>query len=183
VSRVGLNDTFRTLIKAGRTRETAARDLYDKASREDGRLQLWCGEGKDPLPWDYIRDCLRFEPGDNEIKVFGPYGLSSGERLDQRFPYYLDAHQAAGLIAELTEPKRKRAKSLPSARKAWALDQLRQLIKAGDKNPQRALLRRWQTKYGGHFRDLATRERFQRSFLRWRRSVEVEIAAEKKSDT
>jgi hypothetical protein len=82
VSRIGLNDLFRALVKAGRPRETAVRDLYDEASREDGKLDLWCGDGKDPLPRDYIRDCLRLELGDNEIKVFGPFGLSSRKRLD-----------------------------------------------------------------------------------------------------
>jgi hypothetical protein len=79
--------------------------LNDQTKRTDGKLDLWCGDGKEPLPRDYIRDGLRFELGDNAIMVFGPIGLSSGRRLDHLFPYYVDADQVEALIAELTEPK------------------------------------------------------------------------------
>jgi hypothetical protein len=175
--RIGLNDAFRMLVeKAGRMPETAVRDLYDEASRNDSKLHLWCGDGKDPLPRDYIRDCLRFELGDNAIKVFGPIGLSSGRRLDHLFPYYVDADQVEALIAELTKPKRKRAERKESELKVWAKGQLRGLIKAGDLKPQQTLLRRWPKKYG-RIRDRAARERLQRNLLRWRNEVIKEIAA------
>jgi hypothetical protein len=49
-------------------------------------------------------------------------------------------------------PKARRAKPKPSTRKAWALEQLLGLIKAGKPKPQQTVLNRWQTKYG-RFRD------------------------------
>jgi hypothetical protein len=105
VSRISLNDAFRVLVKAGRTPGATVAVIDDQTKRSDGKLHLWCGDGKDPLPRDYIRDCLRFELGNNEIKVFGPIGLSSGRRLDRLFPYYVDADQIEALIAEPTKLK------------------------------------------------------------------------------
>jgi hypothetical protein len=89
--------------------------------------------------------------------------------------------QAQGLppvVWKEPEAKPVRRKRKLSERKAWALGQLRDLIKGVDLKPQQTLLKRWQKKYG-RIRDRATRERLQRSFLRWRDAVSAEIAAEK----
>lgn len=95
-------------------------------------------------------------------------------------PVQVDAAAVEASIKKLSKSNGKRAKSKPSERKAWALGQLRSLIKGGDAKPQQTLLKRWNKKWRIH--DRATRARLQRSFLRWCNEVEAEIAAERKSD-
>jgi hypothetical protein len=73
---------------------------------------------------------------------------------------------------------KQRAKPKPSGPKAWALDQLRGLIKHGDPKPQQTLLRRWEKKFG-RFRDRETRERHQRKFRRWRDAIIEENRSKK----
>jgi hypothetical protein len=78
------------------------------------------------------------------------------------------------------QPKAKRAKRAPGARKAWAIEQLRKLIERGDPKPQQTLLKLWPKKYGP-IKGRDARQRLQRNLLRWKGDVEAEIAAERKS--
>jgi hypothetical protein len=93
--------------KAGLTPDAVVDVLNDQTRRSDGKLDLW---GKIRLERAYIRQCLRFELGDNAVMMMGQVGLGWG-RMDHLFPHSFDTDQVEALIAKLTrKPKSQSAR-------------------------------------------------------------------------
>jgi hypothetical protein len=209
VSRIPLDAFFQKLLAGGLTPDTASKrlaagalDLYRikqyRQPDEDGILRhdSKVVERVERMPRETIPGHLRFfySPPHKHVAVLPvnpmeitPWGTLAGVLSKARFE--VDADRAEALIAKLTAlpplspPKRKRGKGKdrPGTRKAWALDRLRELIKAGDGKATKKVLDDYQTKFG-KVRDPQKRANLRRNIDRWREKVEAEIAAEKNSD-